>query len=116
LRAGDRGAVEEWVRGEVPTGADAYVAARTAYLLSSPGLVGVLTQLGEAPVPAPELLAAVTADVLVLAVEGDPVHPAAVGRRLATLLPRASLVVFDRPGVLWNERTRFRDLVRAHLS
>jgi pimeloyl-ACP methyl ester carboxylesterase len=116
LRASDEEAVRQWVRGEAPEGADAYVASRTAYLLSSPGLVGVLEQLGEAPVPDPALLAAVTADVLVLAVEGDPVHPADVGRRLAALLPSASLVVFDRPGVMWHERARLRDLIRAHLS
>jgi pimeloyl-ACP methyl ester carboxylesterase len=116
LRASDEEAVKQWVAGEAPAGADAYVAARTAYLLSSPGLVGVLEQLGEAPVPAPALLGAVTADVLVLSVEGDPVHPADVGRRLASLLPSASLVVFDRPGVMWNERARLRDLVRTHLS
>ena len=118
LRDRDRARVEEWVRGEVPDvpGTEPYVAARSAYLLASSGLDRVLEGLTEAPVPDVSLLARVSADVLVLAQEGDPVHPAEVGRRLAGLLPHASLHVFPEAGAAWRERRLLRELVVAHLS
>jgi len=118
LRAGDEQAVLEWVRGELPAGRDteAYARARTTYLLSSPGLPLLLEALTEAPVPDLSVLGAIETDVLVLAQEGDPVHPAAVARELAARLPRARLHVFDRPGVLWGDRRRFRELVLGHLG
>jgi pimeloyl-ACP methyl ester carboxylesterase len=118
LAAGDDAAVLDWVRADLPPDrdTDAYARARAAYLLSSPGLPALLEHLTEPPVPDVTLLAAVETDVLVLAQEGDPVHPAAVARRLVGLLPRARLHVFDRPGVLWDDRVRFRALVLGHLG
>lgn len=122
LLAGDRAGVLEAVRREVPadlTGpsVDAYVTARADFLLASPGLPALLAALpDDPPVRSRHLLAAVSADVLVLAQEGDPLHPAQVARELAGVLPRARLVVFDRPGVLFRERARLRDLIAAHLT
>ena len=118
LAAGDRAAVLEWVRGELPPDRDttSYAEARTSYLLSSPGLLVLLRGLTEPPVPDLERLGAIQTDVLVLAQEGDPVHPAQVGRDLAAALPRARLHVFDRPGVLWDHRAEFRSLVLGHLG
>ena len=106
------------MRADLPADQDteAYVRARVAHLLASPGLPALLDGLTEAPVPDPTALGAVTCDVLVLAQEGDPVHPASVARRLAAALPRARLHVFDRPGVLWHDRARFRELVLRHLG
>ena len=54
--------------------------------------------------------------MLLLAQEGDPLHPAQVARELAAVLPRARLVVFDRPGVVFRERERLRALVREQLG
>jgi pimeloyl-ACP methyl ester carboxylesterase len=118
LAAGDRERVLAWVQGELPPDRDtsAYAAARTAYLLSSPGLPALLQGLTEPPVPDVSLLGAVTADVLVLAQEGDPVHPAQVARQLAAALPRAALTVFPEPGVLWRSRAELRALVVGHLG
>lgn len=118
LRDRDVERVEDWVRGEVPDvpGTAAYVGARSSYLLSSSGLDVLLEGLVEAPVPDPSLLGRVSADVLVLAQEGDPVHPAQVGRELAAALPRASLVVFEQAGAAWRERARLRELISAHLA
>jgi 3-oxoadipate enol-lactonase len=118
LAAGDREQVLDWVRAELPTDRDtsAYAAARTSYLLSSPGLLTLLQGLTEPPVPDLSLLGAITTDVLVLAQEGDPVHPAQVARELAAALPRASLTVFPSTGVLWNSRARLRALVLGHLG
>ena len=118
LAAGDRERVLEWVRAELPSDRDtsAYAAARTSYLLSSPGLLTLLEGLTEPPVPDLSLLGAISTDVLVLAQEGDPVHPAPIARRLAAALPRASLFVFPSTGVLWNSRARLRELVLGHLG
>ena len=118
LRAGSAEGVLDWVRAELPADRDteAYARARASYLLSSPGLLTLLEHLTEPPVPDLALLGAIETDVLVLAQEGDPVHPADVARQLAALLPRASLHVFPRPGVLWNARAAFRGLVLGHLG
>ncbi|MCW2599220.1 MAG: alpha/beta hydrolase [Frankiales bacterium] len=121
LAAADPPAVTAAVRAELPPGlgtaADAYVAARAAFLLASPGLPALLAALPEdVPVRDRSALASVTADVLVLAQEGDPLHPAQVARELAGVLPRARLVVFDAPGVLFRERARLRALIAGHLG
>jgi 3-oxoadipate enol-lactonase len=122
LAAADRPGVEASVREELPTdltgpAVDSYVTARTDFLLASPGLPALLAALvDDCPVPDRTALAAVSADVLLLAQEQDPLHPAQVARELAGLLPRARLVVFDRPGVVFRERARLRALVSAHLT
>jgi 3-oxoadipate enol-lactonase len=122
LTAGDRAAVVDAVRLELPrdlTGpaVDGYVGTRADFLLASPGLPALLAALpGDRPVPYRTALAAVTADVLLLAQEGDPLHPAQVARELAGLLPKATLVVFDRPGVVFRERARVRELISTHLG
>ncbi len=115
----DLAAVQALVRAELPPDVDAepYVASRAAFLLASPGLPALLAALADdPPVPDRAALSAVTADVLVLAQEGDPLHPAAVARELVALLPTARLVVFDRPGAVFHERARLRELICAHLS
>ncbi len=121
LTAGDRDAVLRCVLQELPPdlrpAAAAYAAARTEFLLDSPGVAVVLRDLtGDVPVVDRTQLASVTAEVLILAQEGDPLHPAQVGRDLANVLPSARLVVFDRPGVVFRERARFRELVSSHLG
>jgi len=55
-------------------------------------------------------------EVLVLSQEGDPLHPAQVGRDLAAMLPKARLVVFDRPGVALREGPRLRTLITGFLN
>jgi pimeloyl-ACP methyl ester carboxylesterase len=119
LRARDRAAVLELVRAELPEEgpwAEAYVAARTDLLLGS-GLGPLLAALEtDVPVPDPELLARVSADVLVLGAEGDDVHPAAVAREVAAAIPGARLVLFARPRPLVHERARVREAVMAHLA
>lgn len=123
LDAGDAAEVERHVAQEVPAdlrdepGVAAYVRARTAHLLASPGVaVAVRSLPAVTPVPDASRLAAVSAEVLLLAQEGDPLHPAQVARDLAAVLPKARLVVFDRPGMVLRERTRLRQLVPAALA
>lgn len=117
----DDQAVVRAVRAELPSdlgpAADAYVAARSAFLLASPGLPGLLLALAsDVPVVDRSMLGAVTAEVLVLAQKGDRWHPVGVARELAAALPHTRLVVFGAPGVLFRERARLRDLVVTHLT
>lgn len=122
LATGDRAAVLEVVRRELPAdvrgpSVEAYLAARVELLLASSDLSSLLEALADdRPVRDRSALAAVTAEVLVLAQEGDPLHPAHVGRDLAAVLPCARLVVFDRPGVVFRERARLRALIVEHLT
>lgn len=121
LDDGDEGAVAALVAAEVPADlgrqAEAYVRARTRFLLASPGLPAVLRALpASAPVADRSRLAAVTAEVLVLAQEGDPLHPAQVAREIAAVLPRARLHLFARPGAALRERAALRELIVGALT
>jgi 3-oxoadipate enol-lactonase len=121
LQAHDLEAVQRFVSAELPAelrgAASAYVASRARFLLASPGIPVVVSSLPPVtPVDDRASLGAVSADVLVLAQEGDPLHPAQVGRDLAAALPKARLVVFDRPGVVLRERARLRALITAFFN
>ena len=119
LEAGDAAAVERLVRDELSPDLQQapYVAARTAFLLASPGIAVAVRSLPDrTPVPDRAVLGGITAKVLLLAQEGDPLHPAQVARDLAAVLPNAQLVVFDQPGVMCRERPRLRSLVTGFLN
>jgi 3-oxoadipate enol-lactonase len=121
LAASDVDAVRAFVAGEMPADlqgqAASYLDARARFLLESPGIpVAVASLPPVTPVADRAQLAAVSAEVLVLAQEGDPLHPAQVGRDLAAALPKARLVVFDRPGVVLRERRRLRALITDFLN
>jgi pimeloyl-ACP methyl ester carboxylesterase len=79
------------------------------------------TALREVPaqVPLPDgvdALRAVLAPSLVIAQEGDDLHPVAVAARLAGILPNARLEVLPPGGVLWRDRNRLRELVSGHFN
>jgi len=121
LAVDDAAAVEAWVRDELPPdlsgpSVEAYVRARVAHVMACDlePLVSVLA--ADRPVRDRAALAAVTAEVLVVAQEDDPLHPAAVARDLGVLLPRVRVEVFTAPGVLFRERQRLRTLVADHLA
>lgn len=123
LDAGDDAGVAASVAEELPAdlhdvpGVRSYLTARAAYLRSSPGFSQLVRALPAAvPVADRSLLSAVTADVLLLAQEEDPLHPAQVARDLAAVLPRVRLVVFDRAGAAVRERARLRTLVGEFLA
>jgi pimeloyl-ACP methyl ester carboxylesterase len=119
LEAGDAEAVEALVRAELPPDLQQtpYVATRTAFLLATPGVaVAVRSVPDRTAVAVRAVLGAVSAQVLLLAQEEDPLHPAQVARDLAAVLPNAQLVVFDRPGVLFRERPRLRSLISGFLN
>jgi pimeloyl-ACP methyl ester carboxylesterase len=56
-------------------------------------LAPLLTGIGASDLPPPEAIASLAMPVLVLAWQGDPVHPEATARRLAELLPQAEVEV-----------------------
>jgi 3-oxoadipate enol-lactonase len=58
----------------------------------------------------------VTVPALVIGAAGDDLHPATVAERLAAALPRATLHVYDRPGVLWTARADLRARISRFLS
>ncbi len=121
LRAGDLAEVRAFVASEIPADltepAAAYVEARARFLLASPGIAVAVASLPPvSPVEDRSALAAVSAEVLVLAQEGDPLHPAQVGRDLAAVLPKARLVVFDQPGIALRDRPRLRALIADFLN
>jgi 3-oxoadipate enol-lactonase len=123
LAAGRTEQVERLVLAELPPdlrglpAVRAYAAARAAYLLCSPGVPVALRSLPRcAPLDDRSRLATVSAQVLLLAQEDDPLHPAQVARDLAAVLPRARLVVFERPGVGFRERARLRAEITGFLN
>jgi 3-oxoadipate enol-lactonase len=123
LDAGEPDAVQAHVLEELPADlrglpvVTGYARTRAAYLLASPGVGAALRGLpAVVPVEDRSRLSAVTAQVLLLAQEGDPLHPAQVARELAAVLPRARLVVFEQPGVVFRERARLRAEIAGFLE
>ncbi|MDT7545463.1 MAG: 3-oxoadipate enol-lactonase [Actinomycetota bacterium] len=123
IAAGDLDGVRAFVEGEIPAdlrarpGVAAYVDSRARFLLASPGIpVAVASLPPVTPVDDRSVLASVAADVLVLGQEGDLLHPAQVARDLAAALPKARLVIFDRPGVVLRERARLRREIADFLN
>lgn len=119
---GDREAVAAHLLGAEPPAVRAEPAVRQWAREQADRLVGtgvaraLRTLPGLVPVPDRNLLSQVTAPVLLLAQEGDPVHPASVARDLAEVLPGAVLHVLPPGGIMWEHRSRVRELVGAFLT
>ncbi len=71
---------------------------------------------GGGPVADGSVLSRVTAPVLILAHEGDPIHPASVARRLAELLPNAELRMWPEPLSMLDDPLAFAREVGTFLS
>ena len=85
--------------------------------LQRDGLAPEITSVWSAPaLPDEAALKAFTGRALVLGCLGDEVHPAAWAERIAGLLPGADLEVYDRPAVLWNNRTALRERISEFLN
>lgn len=123
VEAGDRDGVEALLRAELPPEVRDLPDVRRWAVGRAAALLGGRTDRllralppAEPPLPSRALLRRVTAPVLVLAQERDPLHPVAVARELAAALPRARLEVFDRGAALWTGRARLRGLLTSFLA
>ncbi len=120
IEVGDAATTRALVALEVPAeqpGAGRYVEERSALLLARPALARLMRDLPRrSPVTDRRRLGAASTQVLVIAQEGDALHPADVARQVAAALPHAQLVVFDAPGVLFRERRRLRALIGGFLA
>jgi pimeloyl-ACP methyl ester carboxylesterase len=121
LEQQDLAGVREFVSAEIPADlrerAAAYIDTRARFMLDAPGIaVGVASLPPVTPVPDRSMLGGVASEVLVLAQEGDALHPAQVARDVAAALPKARLVVFAQPGAVLRERARLRGLITEFLN
>lgn len=118
----DVGAVADAVAAEAPPSvrntpaAWAYFRQRIDQLMRD-GLAPELASLSDqVPVADRAELTGVRARVLVIGCVGDDLHPVQVAEQLAEVLPRAALHVYDRPGVLWNQRADLRQRISTFLG
>jgi pimeloyl-ACP methyl ester carboxylesterase len=93
-----------------------YARERAARLVGTRVAEALRAVPGLAAVADRGALAAVRCDVLIVAAEGDPLHPVSVARELAAALPRARLKVFDEPGPMWHAPREIRAAVSGFLN
>lgn len=119
---GDAAAVADVVQVELPPAVRntpagwAYLRQRLDQLLRDGLAPGLASLPDSVPLRDAAALAAVTAPALVIGCAGDDLHPVEVAERLASALPRATLHVYDRPGVLWTDRADLRMRVSDFLN
>jgi pimeloyl-ACP methyl ester carboxylesterase len=122
IASGEAAMVAEAVEAELPpsvrnTPAGWSHLRQRVEQLQRHGLAPQLDTLWRAPaIPDDRVLRTVTARVLVIGCVGDEVHPATVAERLARLIPGAQLHVYDRPAVLWTNRSELRERISAFLN
>jgi pimeloyl-ACP methyl ester carboxylesterase len=122
VQSGEAAAVAEAVEAELPPSVRntpagwSYLRQRVEQLQRD-GLAAELDTLWPEPaVPDDRALPLVTAKALVIGCIGDDVHPVAVAERLAGLMPRADLHVYDRPAMLWHSRKELRERISTFLN
>jgi pimeloyl-ACP methyl ester carboxylesterase len=122
IGSGDAAALATALSMELPPAARntpagwAYLRQRTDQLMRD-GLAPALATLpDQVAVPDRAALAAVRAPALIIGCVGDDLHPVAVAEQLAAVLPKATLHVYDQPGVLWTHRADVRRLISTFLN
>ena len=94
-----------------------YDRARWADLRDPPALALAIRQVIEdTPVRDRAVLRAVAAPVLILCREGDPVHPAELGRAMAGILPNAELLTFPDEVAMFQAMPELVQKVNAFLA
>jgi len=122
IESGDLGMVADAVSADMPPSVRntpagwAYLRQRVEQLTRH-GLAAALQSLpNDVAITDRAKLAAVTARCLVISCEGDELHPAGVAEELAAALPQAQLHIYDRPAVLWTNRSDLRQRISAFLN
>ena len=122
IDAGDAAAVANALAQDIPPSlrsspaAWSFLRQRMDQLMNdglAPGLSSLPDQVAVADRTA---LADVTAEALVIGCQGDDLHPAAVAEQLAGVLPKATLHVYAKPGVLWTQRADLRERIAGFLN
>ncbi|GAA0709647.1 alpha/beta hydrolase [Dactylosporangium roseum] len=122
IEAGDAAAVADVISQEVPSqmrntpAVWAFLRQRLDQLMRDGLASGLMSLPEQSAIDDRETLSAVTARCLVIACRGDDLHPAAVAERLAESLPDAELYVYDRPGIVWTQRTDLRSRISTFLN
>lgn len=87
-----------------------YVEARSKALKRLPEAIEELANAY--PIDDRRVLKEVSAEVLVIAATGDPLHPAEIATQTAAAFKEARLEVFDSPAPMITHRTRLRALLQ----
>lgn len=122
IDAGDAAQVAAVLAQEIPASlrnnpaAWAFLRQRMDQLMSDGLASGLASLPDQVAVTDRSCLAEVTAKALVIGCHGDDLHPAAVAEQLAAVLPAAQLHIYEKPGVLWTQRSDLRDRIAGFLN
>ncbi|MCW6007574.1 alpha/beta hydrolase [Micromonospora sp. CPCC 205371] len=122
VESGDIAAVAGVVSAEAPPAVRntpagwAYLRQRIDQLMRDGLAAGLADLPDQVAVAGAADLATVTARTLVIGCQGDDQHPVAVAEALAAALPHATLHVYDKPAVLWTNRSDLRDRISGFLN
>lgn len=122
IDTGDAGELASALASEIPANLRntptgwAYLRQRVEQLMNDGLAPGLASLPDEVPIEDRKVLEDVTADALVIGCRGDELHPAAVAEEIAEALPKSSLHIYDRPGVLWTQRGDLRDRIAGFLN
>ena len=122
IDTGDAGEVASALASEIPANLRntptgwAYLRQRVEQLMNDGLAPGLASLPDEVPVEDRKVLGDVVADALVIGCRGDELHPASVAEEIAEALPKSSLHIYDRPGVLWTQRVDLRDRIAGFLN
>lgn len=112
-----RALAAEQVAGAESADAVAHWAAEHARWLLGSSVAQAYRQIPRhAPVSDAAQLAPVSAPMLVIAQEDDPLHPTSVARAIAAVVPGARLEIMPPGGLLWGHRATLRRLVTDFLA
>jgi pimeloyl-ACP methyl ester carboxylesterase len=121
VESGEAAMIADAVEAELPASVRntpagwSYLRQRVEQLQRE-GLAPELATLWSAPtVPDESLLRAFNGRALVVGCRDDEIHPASWAARLAELLD-ADLHIYDRPAVLWTDRSDLRDRISSFLN
>lgn len=119
IEAQDARAVADVLLEEVPVvvrdrrGVDALVLRRAQQLVTRPAPA---PRGEDRPLPDRALLATLDVPTLVLAQQGDDLHPADLAAELAAGLPQSTLLTLPAGGVFWTAGREAQDALATHLS
>jgi 3-oxoadipate enol-lactonase len=122
VAAGDEPAIAAAIEAELPPevrgtpAAASYLRQRVGQVRRYPLAPQLSTLWPEPAVPDETRLAAFSGRALVLGCRGDEVHPVTWAERLAGLLPKVDLHVYDDPAVIWHNRRDLRERIASFLN